>query len=284
LERTGDAGGWFAFTAEPGVREQHLSQESQDIIDDNAVIGKVWELSQDPDGSRVVQDVLERAPIDENRFAIASELRGHVHEAVFCLHANHVVQTCIRTMPAPGVQFILEELLKRGVQYIVDAAKHQYSCRSLQRLLEHLNPVQLAPLVDILLANAISLSRHRYGNYVMQNVAEYGTAAQRRYLACQFTQDPMKVCGNCFACAVVNKALEFGCREDACMLAQAFASHPRLVVAMARARYGHLAICAALRLLHGTELADMRAHLLAEKNSLRTARYGRLVVTAALTA
>jgi hypothetical protein len=49
---------------------------------------------------------------------------------------------------------------------------------------------------------------------------------------------------------------------------------------MARARNGHLAICAPLRLLHDTELAELRAHLLVEKNSLRTPRYGRLVVAA----
>jgi hypothetical protein len=281
LERTGEAKGWNVSLVKPGLREQHLSQEEeQDLIDDDAfLIGKVWELSRDPDGCRVVQNALEGAPKDEVRLAIASELRGHVCEALYCPNANHVVQTCIKTMPAPAVQFILDELHAKGAHCIVDAAKHRYSCRSLQRLLEHLTPAQLAALVDILLANAISLSRHIYGNYVVQHVAEYGTEAQRRYLARQLAHDSMKVCANCFACAVVSKALEFGCREDACMLARAFAAHPRLVVSMARGRYGHVAVCTALQLLDGAELADMRAHLLAQRNTLRTTRYGRIVVT-----
>lgn len=189
-----------------------------------------------------------------------------------------MVQAFVKTLPAQASQFILDELLAKGTDSIMEAARHRYSCRSLQRLLEHLTPGQLKPLVEALLANAISLSRHVYANYVMQHVVEHGTDAQRRRLTLHFAAESEKVCANCFACAVVSKALTFGCREDTYALVRSFASQPGLLHSMARSRHGHIAVRAALQHLEGVELDDMRAHLNAARLSLRVSRYGRLVV------
>eukprot|EP00443_Scrippsiella_acuminata_P065224 CAMPEP_0115558534 /NCGR_PEP_ID=MMETSP0271-20121206/99483_1 /TAXON_ID=71861 /ORGANISM="Scrippsiella trochoidea, Strain CCMP3099" /LENGTH=250 /DNA_ID=CAMNT_0002992543 /DNA_START=95 /DNA_END=844 /DNA_ORIENTATION=+ len=142
----------------------------------------VLSRARDREGCRAVQRALEDAESDSARAALLAEsLRGHVWEVARCPHGNHVLQKYVTTMKPSACQFIVDEFSQMGVFGIGKMARHKYACRVLQRLFEHCWPSQLDQIVDCLLADVVSLSMQRYGNYVVQHLLEYAAEdAQRR--------------------------------------------------------------------------------------------------------
>lgn len=243
-----------------------------------SVLGRVWALSRDLEGCLLVQAALEDAHSDDQRSRIALELEGHVWDALRCPHANHVLQKFIEVSAPRASQFIVNEIVEQGRSGAQDAARHQYGCRVIQRLLEHCRPEQIEELVGAFLSCAIALSRHEFGNFVMQHVLEQGTPSQRRRLARLLTMHARVMGADAIACGVVTKALEHCSEQDAMALARALACERRLVVRLARSRHGHGAAKAMLRLLEGEERAAMEKQLLAETASIRASRYGKSVL------
>merc|ERR1719379_1733915 len=88
------------------------------------------------------------------------------------------------TLRPQACQFIIDELVM--VKNITVAAKLKFGCRIIQRLLEHCREDQLHDIYDALLVDALELSKHPYGTFVMQHVAEYGTCEQTRRLLKNF--------------------------------------------------------------------------------------------------
>lgn len=241
------------------------------------VVGRVWCLSQSPEGCRQVQQALEDAPSDEARAALASELQGHIWEALRCPHANHVVQKCIMTMRPQASQFIIDELMNGG-RHVTQAARHKYGCRIIQRLLEHCRPDQVQQVVEALLGDAVPLCKHTYANYVMQHVLEQGDASTRHRLSEFLSTHARAVGSDSCGCAVMGKALMLGAGDDQTMLARALLREQGLLAAMARSRYGHTAVKAVLNLLEDAERSDAQCQLRNASGALCASRYGRSVL------
>merc|ERR1712190_562957 len=140
--------------------------------DVDSIRGRVWTLSQDADGCRKVQELIEDCT-DGEQEGIAAELQGHVWQALVCPHANHVLQKCIMSMRPQTCQFIIDELIME--KKVASGAQLKYGCRVIQRLLEHCREDQVHEICEKLLASGIELSGHHFGSYVMQHLAEYGT-------------------------------------------------------------------------------------------------------------
>jgi len=242
------------------------------------VDGTVWALSRDSSGSRRVQQALEDAADDQVRVQIATELQGHVWEALQCPHANHVLQKCIVSMRPQALQFIVSEITQPGAGQVVLAARHKYGCRILQRLLEHCQEEQLLELKAELIASAIALSKHAYANFVMQHLFEYGTQEQRRRLSRLFEQHAKALGKHDHGRAVLSKALSHVGREERASLARALLQEQGLLVRMARTRHGHAAVKHVLEALDGTEREAAKEQLMDGVQTLRMSRYGRTVV------
>lgn len=228
-----------------------------------------------------MQDALEACPDGEARVALASELRGHVWEAIRCPHANYVVQKCISMMPPQACQFIIDELLRRGTGAVASAARHRFGCRILERLLERCSQLQARPLVDDLISDAVALSSHPYGNYVVQHVLEHGPPDQQRRLCGLLGRHVATLGPDGYASAVVAKALSHGSKETRLLVARHVASSPGLVAQMARTRHGHLAVKLVLQLLEDfpQERDAACKELEADVSGLRASRYGRFVAS-----
>jgi hypothetical protein len=252
------------------------AHDEGDLVD---VLGNVWHLSQDAIGSREVQRSLEAATNDDSVVAIASEFRGHVWEAMRDPYANYVLQKLIATMRPQDSQFIIDELVNMGPACVVEAARHRYGCRSVQRLLEHCQPAQLEKVCEVLLASALALSKHIFGNYVMQHILEYGSEEHRAFLLRLFTEN-FHLCRNAYASAVVSKALVHGTSDDARSLARALIKQSDILT-MAKSRYGHVALRTALQLLPSAEVGEAYERLSEAAPLLRASRYGRAIVAAA---
>jgi len=244
---------------------------------ESALSGRVWSRARDPQGCREVQHALEAANENE-RLAITMELHGHVWDAMRCPHANYVLQKSIALQNPLASQFAIDEIMKKGERAIAQAARHKYSCRIIQRLLEHCSCEQVSCLVEALLADAVATSRHPYGNYVMQHLLECGTKDQRSTLIRMLEQHAPVIGADEYACAVIGKAMACGQREEQVALARALAHVPETISFMARTRQGHVAARLVLQALEGSEHDQARGQIKADAATLRSSRYGRLVV------
>mmetsp|Transcript_40737 Transcript_40737/g.86745 ORF Transcript_40737/g.86745 Transcript_40737/m.86745 type:complete len:432 (-) Transcript_40737:141-1436(-) len=245
------------------------------------VLGSVWPRARDPVGCREVQTALDKASSNEERNAIAMELRGHVWEALRCPHANYVVQKCIATMPAEASQFIIDEIIKRGPGSATQTARHRFGCRILERLFECCKPSQVRRLVEDIVSEAAVLSTHPYGNYVVQHVVDFGEAHQQRRLAKALGGQVLTLAQDSYGSAVVAKVLSRGDTEGRVSLARAAATSPGLLVIMARTRHGHVAVRQALQLLkdYALDVYDVaRGELERDGAQLCASRYGRFVI------
>ena len=85
--------------------ESHVTPRS---IGSGAVVEQVWRLSRDPEGCRVVQELLA-----DTASALGAELKGHVWEALRCPNANHVLQKAISLAGDSLSRLVIGALLAR---------------------------------------------------------------------------------------------------------------------------------------------------------------------------
>lgn len=237
----------------------------------------VWELSRDAAGSRQVQKAIDRASNDAERAAIASQLRGHVWQALECWNANHVLQKCISSLRPQAAQFVIDEIMSRGPGSGAYAAQHRFGCRVVERLLEHCAPEQVGPLVDDLLENGSQLCSDQYGNFVVQHVLEFGCDDHKHRMSQIVTKQIASIQGDYHGCAVVSSALNHSLPEDKILIARAVLGRRGLLVSMARQRHGHDAVMILLNLVERKERADAERQLRASVAQLQKSRYGRIM-------
>jgi len=155
----------------------------------------VWELArQDKHSSANVQDALAIAAQAGNEsnsedgwrdaWALVSGLWGRVRQAYESPFANYVLQQIIEVMPTEIVNCVCEELV--GLAY--DAARHQFGCRSMIRLIKHHAQESthhrfLSQVIGELLASAAELAKEQYGTHVVQELLESGLPDHRAAVA-----------------------------------------------------------------------------------------------------
>jgi hypothetical protein len=246
----------------------------------DAEVGKGAPLST-MEGSRAFQAALDEAASNEERAALARELRGRVWEALRCPSANHALQKCIEVLPGQATQFIFDELVAgpdgcgRG---IYAAARHRYGCRVLQRLVEQGRSEWYGALLDALVADSAELSIHAWGNYVIQHVLEHAPSEWRGKLLCMVEQNIGLADTKPYARAVVSKAIENAEDGELASLARAISSRPGLLASMACTRHGYSGLLHLLKTLAGAEGQEVRRQLTEEVDVFRRTRYGRIIV------
>jgi len=253
----------------PMTEEQSASSENASLI------GNVWTKARHKDGCREVQDALGTGD-NHVRAAIASELQGHIWDAVECPHANHVVQKCIVEMCPEALQFMIDELMSwnGAATYL---AKHRYGCRVFERLLEHCRPDQIQEMVGEVLANVGALCTHSFGNYVLQHLFEYGTEDQRQQLAALLVPRISRLCADSRAAAVIAKALENAPSEERRCIARALLQDPDHFFQLASLRSGQCVVVAVLK-MPGPEAAEARQLLVDRRGGLSSSSHNRAVL------
>jgi hypothetical protein len=180
------------------------------------VVKNLWVLASTADGCRIVQLAMEVGDAS-CKAAIARQFHGHVLEAASLPHANHVLQKCIYALPAPQLQFVLDEL-KGNVGAV---ARHRYGCRVLEKLLENFPRSHVQGLVEEVLEGVERLCRHAFGNFVIQHILEHGTDGQRQRVASVLCNDTMRFAKHRVASHVVKAALLNCNQHDKDMLVRA---------------------------------------------------------------
>jgi len=206
--------------------------------------------------------------------ALASELRGHVVEALRSPHANFVLQKCVATLEPEALQFVIDEIACGSAE---KAAKHKFGCRVFQRLIERCPAAQVSELVDAVIADFTAVSRHPYGNYVMQHLLEHATFEQRHRLSQLVESDVRGLAADAFGVTVVSGVLSKAPREGQVRVARALLREQGLLMFVACSRHGHVAATRTLQVLEGAEREEVRRMLLVEEATLRASRFGRSV-------
>uniref|UniRef100_A0A7S0ZZQ6 PUM-HD domain-containing protein n=1 Tax=Noctiluca scintillans TaxID=2966 RepID=A0A7S0ZZQ6_NOCSC len=140
---------------------------------------------------------------------LLSGLHGHEMHAATHTSANYVLQLLLELAPAAMTAFISSALLDRGVAL----AKHRTGCRVLVRVLRHQLPVGITAanqLANEIAESANHLSKHEFGNYVVQEVLEQGSDTQRHQIASKLCRSNTLLSNamNPHASCVVQKVLK----------------------------------------------------------------------------
>lgn len=241
-----------------------------------AIVGRVWLLSRKAQGCREVQLAFDEAQ-GSVLLTLASELKGHIREAIECSHANHVVQKCIAKLKPEDSCFMIDEITAWGPGGATYMAKHRFGCRIFERLIERCPAESWQPLVEELLQEPRALCCHQFANYVMQHLLEFGLVDQRRRFVQQILSEVPRMSLHHRASAVVSKALQHGTAESRVAVSRELLKWPERFVHMAHQRFGH-AVVAQIVELSGTEERIRARRLLAGRTtSLQSSRYGRMV-------
>merc|ERR1719491_2603529 len=182
--------------------------------DGSLLAGRVWQLSQDSQGTFEVQEALDGCSNEEERTELVAELIGHSLEAARCPHANHVLRKVITLMPPSALNFIVVELMSQGSHGIIELARHRYGCRIIEGLIAHCPFEQMRGMVETLLADASALCMHMFGNFVMQRLLEKSSSASHSQLF-QVMHPQLAAMGTNFdGSRVLVKAMTYGTNFD----------------------------------------------------------------------
>eukprot|EP00933_Yihiella_yeosuensis_P067879 TRINITY_DN729_c5_g1_i1.p1 TRINITY_DN729_c5_g1~~TRINITY_DN729_c5_g1_i1.p1 ORF type:complete len:343 (-),score=77.75 TRINITY_DN729_c5_g1_i1:468-1496(-) len=263
------------FPKAPFEEDFQRSGSSPGQHESGSVTGRVWELSQDAAGSRMVQEAMDSAKDEYEVLKIAMELQGHEWDAMQNPHGNFVLQKCIVLLKPENLDFLVRNMMS-GNQ-VKQAARHKYACRILQRLIENCAPTQAKPLIQKVIDDFLSISCHPYGNYVAQHIIRHGEDNQRGQILDVVKSSISQLCMDSFGCNIVICFFAHAPVAEQLDLSQALISQAPLMTHMACNRFGYRAVLAVL----GVVPADLKAKVaqtLKENDSmLRSCRYGRAV-------
>jgi hypothetical protein len=230
-------------------------------------------------GCRVVQKALELED-GELRLKLLDELAPYVVELYESLNGNHVLSKVVEVIPAANLGQVIATLQEHGWE---EVAKHRFGCRVVERLIEHCNEAQLSGLIEVVLAKTALLSRHRYGNFVVQVLFEHAPNCRKGLLegilgnASNPAQIP-QLAMHLTASHVVQRALDHCEEEGQARIVQAMLrSSSTTIEDVACGRYGSY-VAEQLVMLLSTELvAELKLRFESSLDVLCDSLFGRRV-------
>lgn len=252
------------------------------------LVGQVLELSLQMYGCRVVQKALDSVPI-EQQVLLIGELKGNVIRCIEDQHGNHVIQKCIERLPTDRIGFIVDSFMgsvRSGGGEASRMAKHCYGCRVIQRLIEYCSSSQISPLLDEVLRGCMELAMDQYGNYVVQHVMEHSSRPGDRNAVMQIVRaNVLTLSCHKYASNVIEKALSCATTEERAALIYSIVgdpgdAHPPLLTMM-RDRFGNYIVQRVIACAEGPQRDaldwKLKEHMAALKKSNT---YGKHIISA----
>lgn len=165
----------------PIVNEEHAWEIVR--LADGAPEERIWYFAnKSAETSAALQRAMEIIA-DKGKWDIATNLvnafGGHIKHAYESPHGNYALARLFEVMPTCLVSNIAQEL--RNVA--VDAAKHQFGCRCMIRLVRHhanSRNEDIAKVICALLSDVVALGRSQFGFHVVQELLTKGLPEHRR--------------------------------------------------------------------------------------------------------
>jgi mRNA-binding protein PUF3 len=132
---------------------------------------------KDQNGNHVIQKVIDRVPMQHIQ-NIVEAFRGNVGVLSVNSYGCRVIQRLLEKVPEPQRRFILTELHAEGPKLITD----QYGNYVTQHILEHGLPEDRAKVVNLIKAQFLAFSKHKFASNVVEKCLIFSDHAQRRDL------------------------------------------------------------------------------------------------------
>ncbi|CAJ1344727.1 unnamed protein product [Effrenium voratum] len=250
--------------------------------------GSLLKLTRDKRGCWVVQRALEKGAAAELCAAFETELAGKVLLCSQHLHGNFVVQKCVELLPPQASAFIARELK----ECVLEAASDVYSCRVLQRLMEHGQGSDMDELLTHLLRPECveRLAFDAYGHNVLRALLAHGSCEQVQRMAqilCAQDCGLLVYARNRHASLVLDQALETLFErqelqeERAEVMQRLLSGQPSVLLQVALDRFGNYIAQRAIAGSLESEREQILELLAALGARLRRSANGRHICTAA---
>jgi pumilio RNA-binding family len=240
------------------VLEDASPAEARQIA--GAFQGHVFGLAFEKYGCRVLQKVLAVAD-EEVCKNLARELSGAALECVKDQNANHVMQKCFECV---GRDECLAGLVDEFRGATREIASHVYGCRVLQYLIREFSDDKtiMDPVLDEMSRPEVlhPLCLDRYGNYVIQQMTNYGRSRQQDAIVEQVLSHLEEYACHKFASNVLEHILqtEAGARHREKIVETLIGSSAELVFRISSDKFGNYFV---QKLFHAVDV-PLRGRLL----------------------
>eukprot|EP00927_Polykrikos_kofoidii_P081491 TRINITY_DN7892_c0_g2_i1.p1 TRINITY_DN7892_c0_g2~~TRINITY_DN7892_c0_g2_i1.p1 ORF type:complete len:519 (+),score=75.54 TRINITY_DN7892_c0_g2_i1:77-1558(+) len=137
----------------------------------------VHKLSLESHGCRLVQDAII-ASTAPTQCLLLGKLEPHLQELSESPCGNHVLSRLIEYMPSAAIGPVvswLEGRTPNGSSRVSVVVRNRFGCRAIERMIEHCSERQLGVILDEVVADAVPLCRHPFGNLVVGHILEHGS-------------------------------------------------------------------------------------------------------------
>merc|ERR1712228_312670 len=115
---------------------------------------------------------------------------------------------------------------------------------------------------------------HKFGNYVIQHLLEFGSVLQKHRVACTIHQDTAGFSRQQFGSKVVEEALNRCADEDKRAIAGDLLSDPTELTSLAESQFGRFVVIA-LAKTSDNNSKQVKSHLLSTCVQLQVSKYGK---------
>ncbi|KQJ86694.1 hypothetical protein BRADI_4g07178v3 [Brachypodium distachyon] len=130
--------------------------------------GQLIQVACDMHGSFVVRKMINRINTPAEAYMIVSSLSPGAVTLMMDAHGSYLAQRCLEKLSPQNKKFLLDAAIK----YCFGLARGCHSCRILNLCIDNANEDQRDELLYNITSrsSALDLSRHQYGNYVIQHI------------------------------------------------------------------------------------------------------------------
>jgi len=222
------------------------------------------------EGCRVAQAAIEAAGLDA-MVKLASQLRGHVVEAIESPHANYVVQKVIEVLPPLHASFVINELIGSGMRLV----KHRFGVRIFCRLLEHCCKDVAEDLIVEVTQDVEQLCCDKYGSYFAQHLIEHDRFNRGQQVLRILVGNPIYYASSWRGCGLISFALDFLDATQRRSLFERFLDDKDALLRVACTSKGQNLVSTLLTL---SESGNMRSFLHNASVWLQASKHGRRVL------
>ncbi|RRT55397.1 hypothetical protein B296_00045482 [Ensete ventricosum] len=244
--------------------------------------GKLFQISCNQHGTRVIQKIIETIKTQEQYSLIVSTLRPYIVSLIKNNNGSHVAQCCLQHLPdehkeARNFYLLLFEAV---VANCIELARDRHGCCVLQKCISDLNAEQKFQLISNITHEACDLSQDPYGNYVVQYILiqeiPWATAGILDQLEFHYgTLSVQKYSSN-----VVEKCLKYARNEGRVNIVWELISDPYFHHILQDA-FGNYVIQSALRACKGALRATLSEAIRPHEVALRSHPYGKKILSSA---
>ncbi|OAG31327.1 pumilio RNA-binding family [Nematocida displodere] len=265
------------------------------------------ELITDLFGNYVVQKLLEigtgeqrkeiLATMESNIITLALHMYGCrvVQKALECKDINkriveklkgHVIELVCDQNGNHVIQKCVEcvdskFVIKEFEADAVNLSRHRYGCRVIQRIFE--NSKGCSEAIDTIINNAKTLVEDQYGNYVIQHILEKGTDAHKKKIIADLADKVAEHSTHKFASNVMEKCVVCGTPENRkYMLGQllkAKAETGGTLVSISCDKFGNYVVQRMLDVLTGKEKETLVQYLKNNLPELKKSTYAKCIIS-----